>query len=598
MAFEKLRNRLSRVFSEDARVIVPRLLATDGRKHAWRYARAFFFMALVAGCTAFSAWLMKDVVNKIFVDGNYTAIWVLGFTLLGLFTVKGLATYGQTMTMSRIGNRIIADYQRRMFDAMLAQGIPFFSSRHSTDFLNRMSAGANASRVILDLVITSLGRDLLTLIGLVIVMVMQDPVIMIVGAITLPLSVHFIRNLSRRARQVVSRQFANSGEYLKQLQESIQGIRIVKSYNLENEMRARMSAVIAQTEQNQNYLARYKAMASPMMDMLGGFAIAGFVMYAGHGVLRGSQLPGEFFSVVTALLLAYEPAKKLSRLHVDLAANLTMARFMFDILDSSPAEKDDDKKPKIEIKQARIEFRDVSFRYRTDEAVLRGVSFIAEPGQTTALVGSSGAGKSTVMSLVERFWDPQTGKIFVDNQDIAQVSRQSLRANIAYVSQDVFLFTGSVRDNIALGKLDATEEEIVRAAKAAHAHDFIAAFPQGYNSPVGEHGVQVSGGQRARISIARAFLKNSPILLLDEPTAALDSESEREVQRALESLQASRTTLVIAHRLQTIMSADKICVMDEGRVVETGKHDELIAHRGRYYDLYQTQFKELQTAIA
>lgn len=598
MAMEKIRNRLSRVFSEDARVIVPRLLVTDGRKHAWRYARAFLMMALVAGCTALSAWLMKDVVNKIFVDGNYTAIWVLGFTLLGLFTVKGLATYGQTITLSRIGNRIIADYQRRMYDTLLAQGIPFFSSRHSTDFLNRMFSGANAARNILDLVVTSLGRDLLTLIGLVIVMVIQDPVIMIAGAVTLPLSVHFIRNLSKRARQMVAKQFANSGEYLKQLQESIHGIRIVKSYNLENEMRERMSKVIAQTERNQNYLASYKAMASPMMDMLGGFAVAGFVMYAGHGVLRGNQLPGEFFSVVTALLLAYEPAKKLSRLHVDLAANLTMARFMFDVLDSVPAEKDDDKKPKIEVSQGRIEFRDVSFRYRAEEAVLRGVSFVAEPAQTTALVGASGAGKSTVMALLERFWDPQTGKIFVDGQDITQVSRRSLRAQMSYVSQDVFMFTGSIRDNIALGKLNATEEEIVQAAKAAHAHDFIMSFPKGYDSPVGEHGVQVSGGQRARISIARAFLKNSPILLLDEPTAALDSESEREVQRALESLQASRTTLVIAHRLQTIMNADRICVMDEGRVVEIGNHDDLIARRGRYYNLYQTQFKELQAAIA
>jgi ATP-binding cassette subfamily B protein len=321
-------------------------------------------------------------------------------------------------------------------------------------------------------------------------------------------------------------------------------------------------------------------------------------MYAGHGVLAGSQLPGEFFSVVTALLLAYEPAKRLGRLHIDLAANLTLTRFLFDIIDSLPAERNEASLPAINVGKGRIEFRDVSFRYRTDEAVLRGVSFIAEPGQTTALVGSSGSGKSTIMNLVERFWEPQTGKVFVDDQDVAQFSRNSLRSKIAYVSQDVFMFSGTVRDNIALGKLNAREEEIVMAAKHAHAHEFIQSFPQGYDSPVGEHGVEISGGQRARIAIARAFLKNAPILLLDEPTAALDSESEREVQRALEELQESRTTLVIAHRLQTIMSAHKICVMDEGRIVETGTHDELIARRGRYFALYQTQFKELQTAIA
>ncbi len=598
MFMEKIRNRLSRVFSDDAKVIVPRLIKTDGRKHIWRYLRAFFYMAVVAGCTAFAAWLMRDVVNKIFVEGNYTAIWVLGGTLMALFTIKGFATYGQMTTLARIGNRIIADYQRRLYNSMLSQGVSFFAERHSTEFLNRLNSGAAGARTVLDLLVTSIGRDLLTLTGLVIVMVLQDPIIMIAGMISLPISVYFIRNLSRRARHAMRAQFGGTGEILKNLQESVQGIRIVKSYNLEDVMRQRMSASIEEVERNQNKLARVKAFSSPVMEMLGGFAIAGFVMYAGHGVLKGSQLPGEFFSVVTALLLAYEPAKRLARLQIELAAALTLTRYLFDTIDSLPAEHDETSKPNINVNRGRIEFRDVSFRYRAEEAVLRGVSFIAEPGQTTALVGSSGSGKSTIMNLTERFWDPQTGKIFVDDQDVAQFSRQSLRSQIAYVSQDVFMFSGTVRDNIALGKLGAQEEEIVKAAKAAHAHDFIQSFPQGYESQVGEHGVQISGGQRARIAIARAFLKNSPILLLDEPTAALDSESEREVQRALEALQASRTTLVIAHRLQTIMAADKICVMDGGRIVEMGKHDELIARRGRYHALYQTQFQELQTAIA
>lgn len=598
MLMEKLRNRMSRVFSEDAKVIVPRLIKTDGRRHAWRYARAFFFMAVVAGTTAFSAYLMKDVVNKIFVEGRVSAIWGLGFTLIAIFTIKGFATYGQVVTMARIGNRIIADYQRRMYDALLAQGVSYFSTRHSTEFLNKLNAGANGARMVLDLVVSSLGRDLLTLIALVVVMVMQDPVIMIAAMVSLPISVHFIRNLSRRARHAMNKQFTGTGDILKNLQETVQGIRIVKSYNLEDTMRKRMSESVTVVETHQNKLAQYKALASPLMDMLGGFAIAGFVMYAGYGVLKGNQLPGEFFSVVTALLLAYEPAKRLGRLHIDLTANLTLARYLFDTLDSLPAERNEASLPAIPVKKGRIEFQDVSFRYRPDEAVLRGVSFVAEPGQTTALVGSSGSGKSTIMNIVERFWDPQTGKIFVDGQDVAQFSRHSLRSSIAFVSQDVFMFSGTVRDNIALGKLDAREEEIVMAAKAAHAHDFIQAFPRGYDSDVGEHGVQISGGQRARIAIARAFLKNAPILLLDEPTAALDSESEREVQRALESLQASRTTLVIAHRLQTIMAAHKICVVDEGRIVETGTHDELIARRGRYHALYQTQFRELQTAIA
>jgi len=598
MPRRRLKDRLSDIFGEDARKIIPRLLATDGRRHAWRYARAFFFMALVAGTTALSAYLMKHVVDRIFVEGNYVAVWVLGLSLFALFSIKGLATYGQLVTLAKIGNRIIADYQRRVYDSLLSQGVSFFAERHSSEFLNRMNTGAAGARSVLDLIVTSIGRDLLTLVGLVIVMIVQDPIMMLLAIVTMPPAVLFVRSLTRRTRASIQRQFTQTGALMKSLQETIQGFRIVKSYNLEDSMRARMFHTVSELEMVMNKIARLKARSSPIMEMLGGFAIAGFVMYAGHGVLRGGQYPGEFFSVVTALLLTYEPAKRLARLHIDLAASLTHARFMFDLLDNMPSEREPAEKPALQIKRGRLEFREVAFRYRPSEPVLRSVSFFAEPGQTTALVGPSGSGKSTIMNLVVRFWDPQAGKILIDEQDIVQFSRRSLREQIAYVSQDVFLFSGSVRDNIAMGRENATEDDIVAAAKAAHAHDFIMSFPLGYDSPVGEHGVQISGGQRARIAIARAFLKNAKILLLDEPTSALDSESEREVQRALDALRASRTTLVIAHRLQTVISADRICVVDDGRIVEIGRHDELIARRGRYHALYQTQFEERRAAIA
>jgi ATP-binding cassette subfamily B protein len=598
MGMKKFKRRLFRLLSEDARIIIPRLLATDGRRHAWGYARAFVFMAIIAGTTALSAYLMKHVIDRIFVQGEYWAVWALGGTLLALFTTKGLATYGQSVTLAKIGNRIIADYQRRVYDTLLSQGVSFFAERHSTEFLNRLGAGAAGARTILDLIITSVGRDVLTLIGLVIVMAVQDPVMMLFAFITMPPAVYFIRNLSRRTRYSVRRQFAGTGDLLKSLQETIQGIRVLKSYNLEDEMRKRMSATVTEIEQVVNKIARLRARTVPLMETLGGFAIAGFVMYAGHGVLRGGQMPGEFFSVVTALLLAYEPAKRLARLQIELTANLASTRFMFDLLDHPPIERDESQKPAIEVTRGVIEFREVVFRYRPTEPVLRGITFRAEPGQTTALVGASGSGKSTIMNLVVRFWDPQTGKILVDDQDIAQFSRHSLRDAIAYVSQDVFLFSGTIRDNIAMGRPGASDTEIFAAARSAHAHDFISGFPQGYASPVGEHGVQISGGQRARIAIARAFLKNAPILLLDEPTSALDSESEREVQRALDALRASRTTLVIAHRLQTVIAANKICVVDNGRIVEEGRHEELIARRGRYHALYQTQFEERRAAIA
>ena len=598
MSKNAIQKRLSGLFGADARELVPRLLATDGRKHAWRYAQAFGYMAVIAATTGLAAYMMKHVVDRIFVDGNYAMIWILGGSLMALFTIKGLATYGQMVTLAKIGNRIIADYQRRIYDSLLAQGVAFFAERHSTDFLNRMNTGASGARGVLDLIITSIGRDILTLIGLVIVMAIQDPVMMIFGIVTMPPAVYFVRALSRRTRYNIKRQFTGTGDLLKTLQETVQGIRIVKSYNMEEAMRARMARTVGEVEKVMNQIARLKARSSPVMETLGGFAIAGFVIYAGHGVLAAGQMPGEFFSVITALLLAYEPAKRLARLHIDLSAHLTQTRFMFELLDSLPVEHDEAAKPSLAVTRGQIEFREVAFRYRPTEPVLRGISFVAEPGQTLALVGSSGSGKSTIMNLVVRFWDPQAGKILVDDQDIVKFSRRSLRDSIAYVGQDVFLFSGTIRDNIAMGKPGATEAEVFAAARAAFAHDFIVGFPLGYESPVGEHGVQISGGQRARIAIARAFLKNSPILLLDEPTSALDSESEREVQRALDALRASRTTLVIAHRLQTVIAADRICVVDNGRIVESGTHEELIARRGRYHALYQTQFEDRQAASA
>ncbi|HWK88062.1 MAG TPA: ABC transporter ATP-binding protein [Xanthobacteraceae bacterium] len=598
MLADRIKYRLSGLFGEDARAIIPRLLASEGRRYAPRYFLALIFMLLVAGSTAFSAYLMKDVVNKIFVEGREWAIWALGGTLIALAAVKGFSAYGQAVTLGRIGNRIIAGYQKKLYDNLLAQGVPFFSERHSAEFLNRLNSGANGARAILEILITTLGRDLVTLIGLIIVMVIQDSLLAFICLVAMPIAVGGVRSLIRRTRNIVKRQFIGAGNILQTMQETIQGIRVVKSFNLENLMKKRMDAHVEEVESAMNKMVQVSSRSSPLMEMLGGFAVAGAVMYAGLGVLKGGRLPGEFFSVITALLLAYEPAKRLARVNIDLAANLTYVRFLFDVIDSPPAEAEAAGLPALKVESGRIEFRDVDFGYRPDEPVLRKFSCIAEPGETTALVGPSGGGKSTVMALLERFYEPQSGSILIDGQEIAKVSRRSLRDAIAYVSQDVFLFSGTIRENIAFGHPDASESDIVAAAKAANAHEFITGFSAGYDTPVGEHGAQLSGGQRARIAIARAFLKNAPILLLDEPTAALDSESEVMVQRAIDALRVSRTTLVIAHRLQTVLAANRILVLEHGKVVESGKHDELVGKRGRYFDFYQVQFNERRAVSA
>ncbi len=592
----RLKHRLSGLLGEDAQAIVPRLLRTDGRRHAKKYAIAFFMMFLVAITTAIPPYLLKDVVNKIFVDRNHAAIWLLGGALIALYLIKGLASYAQAVTLARIGNKIVADYQKRLFDNVLTQGIPFFSKQHSTEFMNRMNNGAMAARNVIDLVVTSIGRDALTLVFLIAVMVIQEPVLAIFCLVIMPIVIFGVKRLIRRTRQIAKRNFVGYGKLLLTLQESLQGIRIVKSYNLEDRMRERMADNIGEVETSMNTRARVASRASPLMETLGGMAVGLFVIYAGHSVLNDNRMPGEFISAIAALLLAYEPAKRLARLNLDLAANLTMSRYLFDILDSTPAEAEPAALPALTVTRGEIEFKNVRFAYRPDEPVLRDVSFVAEAQRTTALVGTSGGGKSTIMNLLERFYEPSSGTIEVDGKNIALHSRRSLRDQIAYVSQDLFLFSGTIRENILLGKTGATDEEFIAAAKAAHAHEFIMGFEDGYDTQVGEHGAQLSGGQRARISIARAFLKNAPILLLDEPTAALDAESEMEVQRALDDLRKSRTTLLIAHRLHTVMAADRICVVEGGSIVETGTHHELLARRGRYHAFYRLQFNDRNIA--
>jgi ATP-binding cassette subfamily B protein len=598
MWIDRIKSRLSGLFGEDARTIIPRLLRTEGRRHAKGYALALFFMFLVASATALTAYMIKEVVNGIYVNQTYYLVWLLSAVIVVIYTVKGLAAYGETVTMAYVGNRVVSDFRKHMYDSMLAQGVAYFAARHSTDFMNRLSFGATGARQVLDLVITSLGRDVFTLIGLIIVMFSQDPIVTVIGLISLPIAVLFVRKMINRARSIVLREFGGIGEMLQTMQETAQGIRIVKSYGLEDRLRNRFQASVQSTELAANKMARVAARASPLMESLGGFAIASAVAYTGHNVLASGKTPGEFAAVLTALILCYEPAKRLARLNIDLSNALVGVRFLYDILDSVPAEREAAGLPNLAVTRGRIEFRYVVFAYRPAETVLQGVSFAAEPGQTTALVGPSGGGKTTIMNLIERFYEPQSGEILIDGQPITGCTRRSLREAIAYVSQDVYLFSGTARDNIAFGKPGASEDEIVAAAKAAYAHDFILGFEHGYDSHVGEHGLQLSGGQRARIAIARAFLKNAPILLLDEPTAALDSEAEHEIQRALDKLRASRTTIVIAHRLQTVIAADRICVVEKGRVVETGRHDELIARRGRYHKVYEVQFHIPQAASA
>ena len=572
--------------------LVRRLLVEQAAGQWRRYALAFGLMGIAAASTALGAYLIGDVINQAYVHKNLPGIIILAIVTAVIFMIKAMATYGQALTLARIGNRIVADNQRRMFAKLLQHNIGFFADRHSSEFMARLTTGAAAASQVLNLLITSIGRDLLSLIGLAAVMAVQDPVMSLLSIIVVPPAMLILRKMIRRIKTIAFHQFTGSTHILETLQETLQGMRTLKAFTLEDGMRARFDTHVAEVEKESNKWARIAYRSGPLMEALGGFAIAGALVYGGFRVIETGATPGQFFSFLAAFMLAYEPAKRLARLNIDLNSGLVGVRVLFDVIDHPPTEQPDEHKPPLTLSAAHVEFAKVQFAYRPGEKVIRSLSFVAEPGSVTALVGPSGGGKSTILNLILRFYEIDAGVIAIDGQDIAAVSRRSLRSQVAYVGQDVFLFRGSVRENIALGRPGATEAEIVAAAKAAYAHDFIMAFPRGYDTPVGEHGMRVAGGERQRISVARALLKDAPVILLDEATASLDSESERQVQRAIERLCRGRTTIVIAHRLHTVVDAHRIFVIEDGAVTESGRHDDLLRKNGRYASFYRLQLRD------
>ncbi len=585
-----IRDRVGSILHSPSNAVLRRLLLDQGAKHWKGYLFAFGMMALIAITTSLSAWIIGKIVDKIFVGRDMSAVWEITAAIVAIYTVKGAATYGQQVVLSRVANGIVANVQQRIFDQMLRMKVGYYSRSHSSEFIARQSFIAQSASSVLNLLITTLSRDALTIVGLVIVMVSQDPLLSAFALMFVPLAAVGVRKIGIRVRKIMASEFQGAMQMMELLQETAQGIRIVKAFTLENFMRNRQNGAIRSFETAANKLARVSSRTSPIMESLGGFAIAAVVLYSGFTVIVRGNPPGSLFSFITSVIMLYEPMKRVARLHVDLSSSLFGVGLLYDFLDERDFEEDPPGAPELAVRQGRIEFRDVVFGYRKEERVLHSVNFVAEAGKTTALVGRSGGGKSTVMNVILRLYDVELGQILCDGVDIATVTRNSLRRQIAYVAQENFLFKGSVRDNIAMGRPGASEAEIVAAAKAAYAHDFIMGFEDGYNSQCGEHGMQLSGGQRQRIAIARAFLKDAPIILLDEATSALDSESEQAIQKALHTLCEGRTTIVIAHRLSTVAQADEICVIDRGRIVERGRHGELLAQGRTYSHIAQTQF--------
>jgi ATP-binding cassette, subfamily B, bacterial MsbA len=586
----KLRSVLS--FQSDDAKLVMRLLREEGYRHRAGYATALLSMAVASACTALTAYLLGSVVNALYNDRNFNGVVLLSLSLVVLCSIKGIATYLNGIMLARLGNRIVAQTQTRIFDKLLQEGLHYFDERHSAQFLTSATHGAVAMTSVLNHLILALGRDLLSLAALVAVMIRQDPFLSFIGLLILPVTLLTVQNLVKRVRNVANTQYASEAAILQTMQESIQGMRVVKAFNLEDQLRQRMSHDVAMVERASNKMARISNRSAPLIEALGGVAIGAACMYGGYRVLLTGAAPGEFVGFMTAFLLAFDPARRLAKLNIDLTSNLVAVRILKEQLDTPPSEPDDSTKLALVCTQPEIAFNAVKFAYRRDLATLRDISFVAKPRLVTALVGPSGGGKSTIFNLLLRFYDVQGGQISIDGKNIDDFTRRSLRQQIAYVGQDIFLFRGTVRDNILLGRPDATPDDVITASKAAFAHDFISAFPKGYETQVGEFGSQLSLGQRQRIAVARALIKNASIVLLDEPTASLDSESEHHVQEAIRRLCVGKTTLVIAHRLNTIRDADCIHVIEGGTIVESGRHNELLGRHGRYTTFCRLQFPD------
>ena len=572
--------------------LLKRILRENLKPYMGKIWLSIVCMILVAAASGLSAYIMKHVVDDVFVNRNEALLIPITLFVVGIMVVQGVASYFQTLLQSWVGMRITSNLQIRLFAHLMRMDLAFFHANSSGRLVSRFTNDVGLLRSITSTTLINLGKDLLSVIFLVGNMYYMDWRLAIIATVVFPLAIQPIRKISRRMRKVTVNTQEKTGELLTILDQSIQGIRMVKAYGMEEYEKKRLHLLVEEMFVMIYKAVRVRALSSPIMETLGGISIGLIIFYGGHRVIAGETSAGAFFSFITALLMAYRPLKSLANTHVGIQEGLAGAERLYTLFDLEPTLKEPDDAKVFVPGKGEVRFENVNFSYDGKKMALNNFSMVVPGGRKVALVGASGGGKTTVLNLVMRYYDPQTGSVLVDGQDVRSADLASLRANIALVSQEVALFDDTIRANIAFGKLDATDAEIEQAARNAAAHDFVMELPDGYNTFVGERGVKLSGGQRQRLSIARAMLKDAPILLLDEATSALDTESERQVQAALEVLMKGRTTIVVAHRLSTIVDADHIFVIENGKIMEGGSHSNLLMQNGKYAHLYALQFAE------
>lgn len=571
------------------RSLTKRIVREHMYPYRYMFAFALFFMLLAALANAAIPFVLKPVFDDIFLGKNQDLLLIISLSVFGAFALRGFASFGESVLMATIGQRIICDLQNKLFSHLMKSDLSFFNRHQSGELISRLTNDISVLRFSVSTAVVGIGKDAISLLAMIFVMFYRDWMLASIAFFLLPTIILPISKISRRMRKVTYNTQDQFGKITGQLSQIFQGIRVVKSYSMEGYEINRVHGATTRVCDLMIKATRIRSTTHPIIEVLGGLSSMLVIGYGGWQVIQGTRTAGDFISFMAAMLLCYEPLKRLGALNSNLQEGFAAAKRVFEVIDTQPTIISKvDAKP-LNVGEGTVDFKDVTFWYNPEVEALRGINLSIPRGNTVALVGASGSGKSTIMNLIPRFYDVTSGDILIDGQSIRDVTLDSLRHHIGLVSQEVMLFDDTIYNNIAYGSLDSSPENIYAAAKAAAAHEFIEALPQGYDTLAGENGVVLSGGQRQRIAIARAMLKNAPILLLDEATSALDTHSERFVQEALEKLMTGKTTLIVAHRLSTIVGADTIYVLDKGQIVEQGNHEELIDKNGYYAALWLAQ---------
>ena len=578
-------------FSE-IKLILRRLYKDYVKRYLKKIFLSLVLSIIVAGCTAAIAWLLDPAVKKIFIEKNTTLSWVIPVLIVLAFGGKGLSLYIARLNIIRVGAEISGEVNKQISESIIKSDIDTLDNRHSGKYISNIMYDSGQINNLVSTSVLSLMKDGFSVIALVGVMFYQNWKLAIFAMLMMPLAAGLAKSLGKRVGKAVGQAGEASGTLITFLSETFKGSRIIRIYQKENKVLSDADKVIRDVIEKNIKTASVLIRAAPLMETLTGIMIAGFIAFSGTLISKGELEVNNFFSFLAAMMMAYQPIRSLATLNLSVYQGATAFKRISQIIDKEIKIKEDNYLPKLKITNCEISYDKVFFKYVTSEKqIIENISIKIRGGTIVAFVGQSGAGKSTILNLLPRFYDPQKGTIKIDGQDTTKVRLSSLRKNISLVSQDITLFDDTVKNNISYAKDDASDEEIKNACNFAAATEFIEKLPNKFETKIGENGVRLSGGQKQRISIARAILKESPIILLDEATSSLDADSEEIVQNAITNLIKNRTTLVIAHRLSTIHNADVIFVMKNGKIINEGNHQYLINNCNEYISLYKKQLK-------